>query len=141
MKNIRTMVLIPIALFLVLVAGGCTTLFGDKPAKWDLPENPVERAAILGLHNSYRDSTLWEAREAEVLRVQPMVPTKAFVQEHDPQELYCVCVQYEARYRVPWTTKDRSPWERSVRNILVMKTKGGAFLAMRPSTICHPFCE
>lgn len=122
---------------LVMTFSGCDNSMDDP----DLPDNPVERAAILGLYNSYKESTMWEVREPATIRVQPIVPTKAFVQQHDPQELYCVCVEYEARYRVPWTTKDKSPWERTVRNILVIKTKAGFFMAMRPSTICPPLCE
>lgn len=130
-------------LVLFLFACGLTgcSIFGGEDEGPVLPENPVERAAVLGLINSYRESTMWEIRDPEVRRTQPVVPTKWFVQEHDPKELYCVCVQYEARYKVPWTTKDRSPWERSVRNILVIKTKADNYMAMRPSAICSPICE
>ncbi|MEW6266849.1 MAG: hypothetical protein AB1641_27555 [Thermodesulfobacteriota bacterium] len=131
------------AILLLLSAGlavlaGCS-LFQTEELK--LPDNPVERAAILGVYNSFRESTMWEIREPRVLSVQPMAPTKAFVQEHDPKELYCVCVRYEARYKVPWATKDSSQWEESVRNILVMKNRSDQFLAMRPAAICPPFCQ
>ncbi|MGL4208195.1 MAG: hypothetical protein ACRCTY_02280, partial [Candidatus Adiutrix sp.] len=60
--------------------------------------------------------------------------------EHDPKELYCVCVEFEARYKVPWTTSDFSPWERTVRNILVMKTQADSLLAVKPMNVCAPFC-
>jgi hypothetical protein len=50
-------------------------------------------------------------------------------------------VEYEARYKVSWSTGQGSPWERTVRNILVMKTQGDAYLALRPLNICAPLCE
>ena len=46
-----------------------------------------------------------------------MVPTEAFVDEHDPQELYCVCTAFDSRYKVPWN-EDASNWVRQVRNVL-----------------------
>jgi hypothetical protein len=107
----------------------------------EIPDDPVERAAVLGIANSYLESTMWEFRDARVLGVTPMVPTKSFVQQHDPKELYCVCIAYEARYKVPWTTKDKSDWKESVRNVLVMKTRGDHFLALRPQGICPAFCQ
>ncbi|MBF0530154.1 MAG: hypothetical protein HQK55_12965, partial [Deltaproteobacteria bacterium] len=110
------------ALLLLVMLTGC-----GKPDV-ALPDNPVERAAVQGLYSSYRESTMWEVRDPVVLRVQPMAPTKSFVQEHDPKELYCVCIKYEARYKVPWTTKDSSEWEKTVRNILVIKTRGDQFM-------------
>ena len=106
-----------------------------------LPSEAVERAAVLGLRYAYRESAMWELKDTQVLSVQPMVPNKAFVQEHDPQEVYCVCVEFMARYHVPWTTKDRSKWEKMVRNILVIQTKGGHLLALRPSGVCPAFCK
>lgn len=131
--------LVPSLIWLVglVILAGC---FGST-AEVKLPDNPVERAAIQGLYSSYRESTMGEVRDAKVLSVQPTVPTKAFVQEQDPKELYCVCVKYQARYKVPWITKDASEWEDTVRNIMVIRTRGDQFLAMRPSTICHPLCE
>ncbi|MEW5725977.1 MAG: hypothetical protein AB1896_22910 [Thermodesulfobacteriota bacterium] len=128
------------ASFVLFMLTACLAL-ENIPESPDLPEHPVEKAAVLGLYNSYRESTLWQLREPEVLSVQPITPTKDFVQEHDPKELYCVCVEYEARYRVPWTTVDRSPWEKTIRNILVIKTQGDHYLAMRPSALCPPLCQ
>lgn len=106
-----------------------------------LPEDPVEKAAVLGLFNSYRESTMWEIRDPRVLGIQQMIPTKAYIQEHDPKTLFCVCVEFEARYNVPWTTQDKSPWETTVRNVLVMQTRADHLIAMRPSQICPMFCR
>jgi hypothetical protein len=122
------------------VLAGCISLVDMEP-NIELPDDPVERAAIQGLIHTYKESTMWQINAAEVVKVQPMVPTKAFVQQHDPKELYCVCVKYQARYKVPWTTKDRSPWEPSIRNILVMKTQADQFMAVRPAAICPAFCQ
>ena len=81
-----------------------------------------------------------KSKSAFVIRYLPMVPTEAFVDEHDPQELYCVCTVFESRYKVPWN-EDASNWVRQVRNVLVMQTKGGYYLAMQPSGICPDNCE
>jgi hypothetical protein len=105
-----------------------------------LPEDPVEREAILGLYRAYRNIAMYEVRDARVIKVQPMIPTEAFVEEHDPRELYCVCVEYMARYKVPWTTQDSSPWTLTVQNVLVIQTKGGHFLALKKSGICPEHC-
>ena len=120
---------------------GCESIWGLILPKEDLPDDPVQRAAILGLYNAYNESAMWEIKEAKVLRVQPMIPTRAFVREHDPKEVYCVCIEYKARYKVPWAEKDRSPWEDTVRNILVIKTQGDHHLAFRPSGICPSICR
>ncbi|MBU2551019.1 MAG: hypothetical protein KKB20_21595 [Proteobacteria bacterium] len=131
-----------LALGLMIVSTGCggqslSSLLGMKT---ELPEDPVKRAAVLGLYTSYHQSTMWEMRDVEIIKVQPMIPTKAFVLEHDPKEVYCVCVSFEARYKVPWTEKDMSPWEPTIRNILVIKTQGEQYLAFRPSGLCPTFC-
>lgn len=127
-----------------LVAGlfcltGCLdfSFFGKEK----LPDDPVQRAAVLGVRHSYRESTMWEISKAKVLKVQRMIPAKGFIQEHDPKEVYCVCVEYRARYKVPWATEDHSDWETTVRNILVIKTRGDNYMALRPSGICPAFCK
>jgi hypothetical protein len=121
---------------------GCVDLFepGGPPKEQGLPSDPVEKAAVLGIFDAYRQTAMYEVKEVKVLSVQPMIPTKDFVKEHDPKELYCACVDYLARYKVPWTTKDASPWTRTVRNILVIQTKGGHFLALKDSGICPSSC-
>lgn len=121
-----------------LLAASCGP---QKPKPIELPGNPIERAAVAGLKNSYRDSTMWEIQSPRALSVTPTAPTAAVLQDHDPKELYCVCLEYEARYKVAWTTTDPSDWERTVRNILVMKTQADAFIAVRPMNICAPLCE
>ena len=127
---------------LVLLCALATACGGYKPPEpIELPDNSIERAALLGLQTSYRDSTMWEIQKARVLNVTPVAPTAAVLQDHDPKELYCVCVEYEARYKVTWTTTEPSPWERTVRNLLVMKTQSDAFIAARPINICAPLCE
>lgn len=126
-------------LFVAIIAlTGCFGLFAKEET---LPDDPVERAAVTGLVHSYQESTMWEIRDVRVLNVQPMIPTRSFVQEHDPKEVYCVCLKYEARYKVPWTTEDASDWIESVRNVLVIRTQGDHFMALRPSGICPAFCQ
>jgi hypothetical protein len=115
-------------------------LFGKVEKKPSLPTNPVAKAAVQGLYDVYTQSAMYEIRNVFVIRYLPMVPTEAFVDEHDPQELYCVCTAFESRYKVPWN-EDSSAWVRQVRNILVMLTKGGYYLAMQPSGICPDNCE
>ena len=122
----------------LIMAAGC----GDKgPEPIELPSNPIEKAAVQGLQTSYRDSTMWQIQKAKVIRTTPVAPNATLLQDHDPKELYCVCVEYEARYKVGWTTTDGSPWERTVRNLLVMKTQSDSYMAMKPMNICAPFCE
>ncbi len=134
----RKIGLLTAGLISLLVLAAC----GDKgPAPIDLPSNPIERAAVQGLVTSYRDSTMWQIQNPKVLRITPVAPNALLLQDHDPKELYCVCVEYEARYKVGWTTADASPWERTVRNLLVMRTQGDAITAMRPMNICPAFCE
>ena len=123
---------------------GCAHLgYGSDPAPEEikLPGNPVERAAISGLKTSYRESTLWQIQRPAVINVVPVAPTAAVLREQDPKELYCVCVEYEARYKVAWSTASGSPWEHTVRNILVMKTQADTYMALRPMNICPALCE
>jgi len=145
MKQIFTlplMVLLAAAMF-----GGCGSgfkIFGKKdepPKEITLPDDPIGRAAVQGLRTSYRDSTMWQIQNANVINITPVAPNSIVLQDHDPKELYCVCIEYEARYKVGWTTSEGSPWERTVRNILVMKTQADTYMAMRPMNICAPFCE
>jgi hypothetical protein len=129
---------------MIILATGCSLLgYGSDPGpeEIELPSNPVERAAISGLRTSYRDSTMWQIQRPAVLNVVPTAPSAAVLREHDPKELYCVCVEFEARYKVSWTTSEGSPWERTVRNILVMRTQADTFMALRPLNICPPLCE
>ena len=138
------------ALFLVLaglmiaLASGCSQLgYGSdpEPEPVRLPTSPVERAAILGLQTSYRGSTQWQIQRPVIINVNPVAPTAAVLREQDPKELYCVCVEYEARYKVAWSTTAGSAWERTVRNLLVMKTQSDHYMALRPLNICPPLCE
>ncbi len=125
-----------------LMAAGFAAGCGEKPPKpIELPSNPIERAAIQGLQTSYRESTMWQIQEARVIGITPVAPNALVLQDHDPKELYCVCVEYQARYKVGWTTSDGSPWERMVRNLLVMRTQADSLMAMRPMNICPAFCE
>ena len=133
-----------ILFFSLALAPGCAYLgYGSdpEPEEINLPSNPVERAAISGLRTSYRDSTIWQIQRPLVINVTPVAPSAAVLREQDPKELYCVCVEYEARYKVAWSTASGSPWERTVRNILVMKTQADAYMALKPMNICPPLCE
>jgi hypothetical protein len=132
----------------IMVIGiiGCSSLgMGgkkeDNPEPITLPDNPIERAAVQGLQTSYKDSTMWQIQKVKILNITPMAPTGILIELQDPKELYCVCLEYEARYKVIWTTSEGSPWERTVRNILVMKTQGDQFIPLRPMNVCQPFCE
>ena len=127
-----------------LLASGCSFMgYGSdpEPEEIDLPANPVERAAVQGLQTSYRGSTQWQIQRPVVINVTPVAPTAALLREHDPKELYCVCVEYEARYKVAWSTSSGSPWERTVRNLLVMKTPADSFMALKPMNACPVPCE
>ncbi|MFH1135871.1 MAG: hypothetical protein V1816_07275 [Pseudomonadota bacterium] len=121
-----------------LLSWGCGP---KKPDDDSLARNPAAKAAINGLANSYSQTSMWEFRDPAVLAVQVIVPTKGFVQEYDPMELYCVCVEFDLRYRVPWASVDRSDWERQVRNVLVMKNQGDHYLAMKQMDLCPIFCK
>ncbi|UQZ90136.1 hypothetical protein C4J81_13380 [Deltaproteobacteria bacterium Smac51] len=142
----KTPLLPALAILLLIMATGCDPYaigYGQDPGpeEIDLPSNPIERAAVQGLKTSYRESTMWQIQKARVIRTTPVAPTAAVVEDHDPKELYCVCVEYEARYKVPWTTTEASPWERTVRNLLVMRTQADALIAVKPMNICAAFCE
>ncbi|MDR1110852.1 MAG: hypothetical protein LBP92_09230 [Deltaproteobacteria bacterium] len=113
----------------------------DKPEEVSLPSNPLERAAVQGLITSYKESTMWQIQNVEVVGSTPMAPTGVLIELQDPKEVYCVCVQYEARYKVEWSTSQGSPWEKTVRNILVIKTQGDQFLPVRPMNVCPAFCQ
>lgn len=139
MTIMRSGFLALLILVLAIAVAGC----GDeKPPKLiALPDNPIEKAAIQGLRASYVDSTMWQIQSAAVIGITPVAPTAIILQNHDPKELYCVCIEYEARYKVAWTTSKGSEWERTVRNVLVMKTQADTYLAMRPMNVCSTFCE
>ena len=135
--------LLVLAGLLIALAPGCAQLgYGSdpEPEEIKLPSNPVERAAISGLKTSYRNST-WQIQRPVVSNVVPTTPTAAILRDHDPKELYCVCVEYEARYKVAWSTVPASAWERTVRNLLVMKTQGDTYMAVKPMNVCPALCE
>jgi len=137
-------VFLALAGLMIVMASGCSQLgYGSDPGpeEVELPSSPVERAAVLGLKTSYRDSTLWQIQRPVVINVNPVAPTAAVLREQDPKELYCVCVEYEARYKVSWSTNSGSPWERTVRNLLVMKTQSDNYMALKPMNVCPPLCE
>jgi hypothetical protein len=123
---------------------GCGVFGGgeDKePEEISLPGNPLERAAVQGLITSYKESTMWQIQNVNVRGTTPMAPTGTLIELQDPKEVYCVCLEYEARYKVKWSTSQGSPWENTVRNILVIKTQGDQFIPVRPMNICPAFCE
>jgi hypothetical protein len=112
----------------------------DEPEEISLPSDPIEKAAVQGLVTSYKESTMWQIQKVDVLGITPMAPTGTLVELQDPKEVYCVCLQYDARYKVTWATTEGSPWEKTVRNILVIKTQGDQFMPMRPMNVCNPLC-
>jgi hypothetical protein len=145
-KNHNNKFYIFLLIIIFLGTHGCSSLGlggkkDDNPEPLTLPDNPIERAAVQGLQTSYKDSTMWQIQKVKVLNITPMAPTGILIELQDPKELYCVCLEYEARYKVIWTTSEGSPWERTVRNILVMKTQGDQYMALKPMNICQPFCE
>ena len=121
-----------------LILWGCGS---KKPQEDAFAQDPAAKAAINGLANSYSQTSMWEFRDPVVLGVQFLVPTKGFVQEYDPKELYCVCVEFDLRYRVPWASVDRSDWERQVRNVLVKKDQGDHFLALKQLGLWTLYCK
>ncbi|MDR0881332.1 MAG: hypothetical protein LBP55_02135 [Candidatus Adiutrix sp.] len=129
-----------LAALLLLALAACA----DKEAPPEpvaLPSNSIEKAAVQGLVTSYRNSTMWQIQNPRVIRTTPVAPNAIVLQDHDPKELYCVCVEYEARYKVDWTTTESSNWDRTVRNLLVMRTQSDHIIAMKPLNICPAFCE
>lgn len=142
MKNVKLILLV-----LIFLAGlGCGQVGGmfgggdDEPEEITMPSDPIEKAAVQGLMTSYKESTMWQIQKVQVIGITPMAPSGTLVELQDPKEVYCVCVSYDARYKVTWTTTEGSPWETTVRNILVIKTQGDQFLPMRPMNICNPLC-
>jgi hypothetical protein len=133
-----------IVLALPILSVSCGIMGGsddnEKPAEISIPDDPIQRAAVNGLITSYRESTMWQIQNVNVIGITPMAPSGELMELQDPKEIYCVCVEYEARYKVTWATSEGSPWEKSVRNILVIKTQGDQFLALKPMNICTPFC-
>jgi hypothetical protein len=144
------MYLIKKILFLLLIINLSINIFGcgglglgadeDKPEEITVPSDPIEKAAVQGLITSYKDSTMWQIQKVEILGITPIAPTGTLVELQDPKEVYCVCVQYEARYKVTWTTSEGSPWEKTIRNILVIKTQGDNYMPLRPMNICTQYC-
>jgi hypothetical protein len=152
MKNLINLQKIKLYIYVLFIINICIGLVGcaslglgggkeDNPEPIELPDNPIERAAYQGLQTSYKDSTMWQIQNPKTINVTPMAPSGFLIEFQDPKELYCVCIEYESRYKVMWTTTEGSPWEKMVRNILVMKTQGDQFIALRPMNICAPFCE
>jgi hypothetical protein len=128
-------------------ATGCesmqSTLMGDsadRPGKVDVPSDPIYRAAVNGLVTSYKESTLWQIQNVKPIGVTPVAPSGELLEIQDPKEVYCVCLEYDARYKVQWSTSPGSPWEKTVRNILVIRTQGDQYIAVRPMNVCSPFC-
>ncbi len=131
-----------LSVFFAIVITATPLAAGDSgPEPIDLPSDPIERAALVGLATSFQDSAMWQVQKAQVLSTAPTLPNAAFLEKHDPKELYCVCVEFEVRYKVEWTTTEPSPWKRTVRNILVIKTQSDHFMALKPMNICSPFCQ
>jgi hypothetical protein len=112
----------------------------DEPSEISIPSNPIERAAVQGLITSYKESTMWQIQNVKIVGITPMAPSGVLIELQDPKEVYCVCVEYEARYKVEWSTSEGSPWEKTVRNQLVIKTQGDTYLPMMQMGICDQFC-
>jgi hypothetical protein len=135
-----------ILLILMLAGLGCgqvSGMFGggdDEPEEITMPSDPIEKAAVQGLITSYKESTMWQIQNVKILGINPIAPSGTLVELQDPKEVYCVCVSYDARYKVTWTTTEGSPWENTVRNILVIKTQGDQYLPLRPMNVCNQFC-
>jgi hypothetical protein len=123
--------------------GGMSALMGDdsdQPKEVEIPSDPINRAAVNGLMTSYSESTMWQIQNVEPIGMTPMAPSGELLELQDPKEIYCVCLQYEARYKVTWSTSEGSPWKKTVRNILVIRTQGDQYLAVKPMNVCSPFC-
>jgi hypothetical protein len=112
----------------------------DKPKEVEVPSDPLYRAAVKGLITSYKESTMWQIQNVNPLGMTPVAPSGELLELQDPKEVYCVCLEYEARYKVQWSTSEGSPWEKTVRNILVIKTHADQYTAVRPMNVCPPFC-
>jgi hypothetical protein len=144
LKKIILFILVGLLTFLPVGCGTFSNVFGggdeEPPAAVDVPSNPLERAAVQGLITSYRESTMWQIQNVKTIGMTPMAPSGELLELQDPKEVYCVCLEYEARYKVTWSTAEGSPWEKTVRNILVIKTQGDQYLAVKPMNVCNPFC-
>jgi hypothetical protein len=130
-------------LTLLLMFAGCGIMNGGDdppPEEVKLPGNPLERAAVQGLITSYKESTMWQIQNVEVISTTPMAPSGVLVELEDPKEVYCVCLQYDARYKVEWSTSQGSPWEKTIRSILVIKNQGDQYLPVKPMNVCPAFC-
>jgi hypothetical protein len=132
-----------IGLLFLAGCGAFDSLSGgdDLPEEVVIPSNPLEAAAVRGLITSYKESTMWQIQKVNVKGTTPMAPTGVLLELQDPKEVYCVCLDYEARYKVSWSTSDGSPWEKTVRNILVIKTQDDQFIPLKPMNICPAFCN
>jgi hypothetical protein len=148
-KNIKKNILNKIFLIIIICLTpiffiSCGAIGGggddDEPQQVEIPDDPIQRAAVSGLITSYKESTMWQIQNVETLGVTPIAPTGELLELQDAKEVYCVCLQYDARYKVTWSTAEGSPWAKTVRNILVIKTQGDQFLAVKPMNICSPFC-
>jgi hypothetical protein len=139
-SKIATFAIIFMVLFFSFFGISCGDKSDEPPQKVELPSDPIQRAAINGLMTSYRESTMWQIQNVKVINMAPMAPSGELLEIQDPKEVYCVCLQYEARYKVTWSTSQGSPWEDTIRNILVIKTQGDTYLAMKPMNVCSPFC-
>jgi hypothetical protein len=140
---IKEIFIILIICMIPLLTFGCSTITGNKedpPAPVEIPDDPIQKAAVNGLITSYRESTMWQIQNVKTINTTPMAPSGELLELQDPKEVYCVCLEYEARYKVTWSTSEGSPWEKTVRNILVIKTQGDQFYAVKPMNICSPFC-
>jgi hypothetical protein len=143
--NSSIFVLLFIFLIIILLPLACGSKGngdGDdgQPIKIELPDSPIDRAAVSGLITSYRESTMWQIKDVKVINMTPMVPSTELLEIQDPKEVYCVCLQYQARYKVTWSTSQGSPWEDTIRNILVIKDQGDQYYAVKPMNVCSPFC-
>jgi hypothetical protein len=140
---IKKYIVILMSLWLFSGCGAFDSLSDDDepPEEVSLPGNPLERAAVQGLITSYKESTMWQIQKVGVRSTTPMAPTGVLIELQDPKEVYCVCLEYEARYKVNWATAKGSPWEKTIRNILVIKTQGDQYLPVRPMNICPAHCD
>jgi hypothetical protein len=140
----KIIILILINLILINCSSVVDNVFGPKednpPEEITLPENPLEKAAVQGLMTSYRESTMWQIQNVQVIGTTPMAPSGILIELQDPKEVHCVCLQYEARYKVSWSTSQGSPWEKTIRNILVIKTQSNEYMPLKPLNICNPIC-
>ncbi|MDR2354211.1 MAG: hypothetical protein LBF22_13850 [Deltaproteobacteria bacterium] len=144
MKCIIPKIIFGIILFILInLTVGCGIFGGnedDPPAEVNLPSNQIERAAVQGLVTSYKESTMWQIQNVTPKSMTPMAPSGELLELQDPKEVYCVCLEYEGRYKVTWATAPGSTWEKKVSNILVIKTQGDQYMAMKPMNICNPHC-